>query len=291
MGWFRRPPEKYAGIARPTDAIVPAALELPFDEALFGQAFGSLKRHMEIDAGVEAYMQALNAKHELFAHLLGASTFPGLAAAELESLLAHVFTARRRVFPALEAMGLQPVNRAIDRLLHGEQDLATRLADFAGSIPIAAGADREARKQGQKLRRAMHDFGAELLHFSRPEVYPLIARWVWDQTTLSGALREFIRGHEQMDTIPLAAVPEMFEGVRSWLANLLKAQGLYRDIEWWVDLVEAEAYGAYFRAMAQGMLSADFGRSGGPEEHLKKFLGIDPVKPGGRSRVKKTVLH
>ena len=291
MAWFKRLPEKHAGTARPADAIVPAALELPFDEALFGQTFDGLKRHMEIDAGAEAYLQALNSKHELFAQLLGANPFPGLTATDLESLLAHVFTARRRLFPALEAIGLQSVNRAIDQLLHGERDSGTRLADFAGLIPIAGDADREARKQGQKLRRAMHDFGAELLHFSRPEIYPLMARWVWDQTTVSGALREFIRGHEQMDAIPLAAVPEVFEGVRLWLANLLKTQGLYRDIEWWVDLVEAEAYAAYFRAVAQGMLSADFGRSGGPEEHLKKFLGIDPVRPRGHSRVKKTVLH
>lgn len=270
---------------------MPAALELPFDERLFGQAFDSLKRHMEIDAGAEAYLQALNSKHDLFAQLLGESTFPGLTLAELESLLSHVFSARRRVFPALEAMGRQSVNQAIDQLLHGEQDLWTRLADFAGLIQIAGDADRDARKQGQKLRRAMHDFGAELLHFSRPEIYPLMTRWVWDQTTVSGALREFIRGHEQMETISLGAAPEMFEGVRAWLTNLLAAQGLYRDMEWWVDLVEAEAYSTYFRAMAQGMLSADFGRSGGPEEYLKKFLGIDPVRPSGRSRVKKTVLH
>ena len=291
MAWFRRPPEKEAGVARRTDGIVPAALELPFDEALFGQIFDNLKRHMEIDAGAEAYLQALGSKHDLFTRLLGQGEFHGLSMADVEGLLAHVFSARRRVFPALEAMGLPSVNQAIDQLLHGEQDLAARLEIFAGRIQIPADAVREARRQGQKLRRAMHDFGAELLHFSRPEVYPLMARWVWDPATVSGALREFIRGHEHMEVIPLGTAPEMFEGVRAWLGNLLQAQGLYRDIEWWVDLVEAEAYSAYFRAMAQGMLSADFGRSGGPEEHLKKFLGIDPARPGGHSRVKKAVLH
>lgn len=291
MAWFRRPPEEEGRAARRTDSVVPAALELPFDEVLFGRIFDDLKRHMEIDAGAEAYLQALDSKHDLFAQLLGQDEFHGLSMAEVEGLLAYVFTARRRVFPAFEAMGLPSVNRAIDQLLHGEQDLAARLEAFAGRIQIPADLDREARRQGQKLRRAMRDFGAELLHFSRPAVYPLMARWVWDPATVSGALREFIRGHEQMDAIPLGAAPEIFEGVRVWLGNLLQAQGLYRDIEWWVDLVEAEAYSSYFRAMAQGMLSADFGRSGGPDEHLKKFLGIDSAWPGRHARVKKTVLH
>lgn len=291
MVWFRRPPEKEAVPARRADQIVPAALELPFDDGLFAQIFDSLKRHMEIDVGAEAYLHALRSKHELFARLLGQDEFPGMTMADVESLLAHVFTARRRVFPVLEARGMETVNRAIEHLLHGEPELAVRLEAFAAQVQVPGEADREARRQAQKLRRAMYDFGAELLHFSRPETYPLMARWVWDQATVSGALREFIRGHEQMDAIPLGVAPEMFEGVRGWLASLLEAQGLYRDIEWWVDLVEAEAYSTYFRAMAQGMLSADFGRSGGPEEHLKKFLGIDRMRPSGRSWVKKKVLH
>lgn len=291
MAWFKKLPERGAKAARQPDAIAPVPLELPFDEGLFGELFARLQQHMEIDVGAEAYLQALRAKHERFVQLLGHEETPSLTLEEIEVLLNHVFTARRRIFPVLEGWGIQTVNRAIHELLHGGDDLAIRLQAFAAQVEIPDGADREVRRQAQKLRRAMHDFGAELLHFSRPEVYPLMARWVWDPATVSGALREFIRGQEQMVDIPLGAAPGMFQGVRLWLANLLQARGLYRDIEWWVDLVMAEAYSTYFRAMAEGMLSADFGRSGGPEEHLKKFLGIDLASPDGRSRVKKAVLH
>ncbi len=290
MRWLRKPPETGTRAAGP-QVVAPAALELPFDEGLFQHMFGQLKRYMEIDAGAEAYLQALRSKHELFAQLLTRSEPPGLSLEEIETLLDSVFTARRRVFPFLERRGVAAANHAVRELLQGRGDAGSRLEIFAAQVPIAEAADRETRKQAQKLRRAMHDFGAELLHFSQPTVYPLMTRWVWDQATVSGALREFIRGHEQMADIPLGVSAEMFEGVRRWLAGLLEGQGLYRDIEWWVDLVEAEAYSTYFRSIAEGMLSADFGRSGGPEEHLKKFLGIDPGRQSGRSRVKKSVLH
>jgi Cft2 family RNA processing exonuclease len=79
----------------------------------------------------------------------------------------------------------------------------------------------------------------------------------------------------------------MFEGARVWLAAQISEQGLYRDVPFWVDLVMAKAYSEYFRSMAEGMLSADFGRGTTPAEQLKKFLGIDQLRKSGQSRVKR----
>ncbi len=82
-----------------------------------------------------------------------------------------------------------------------------------------------------------------------------------------------------------------FEGARAWLAEQIAEQGLYKDVPFWIDLVQAQAYSEYFRSMAEGMLSADFGRGITPQEQLKKFLGIDAERKAGQSRVKRDVVH
>jgi len=46
--------------------------------------------------------------------------------------------------------------------------------------------------RGYPRAPAAWDFAAEVLHFHAPERYPLMTRWVWDETTQSGALRELV---------------------------------------------------------------------------------------------------
>lgn len=286
MLWFKKQP-KDAAPGGDRDLIEPAVLSLPFDSNLFQQHLSELRHNAELDAGVEVYLESLRTKQTLFAETLAPDVVGSLDFEKIEVLLETVFSARRRVFPVLQALGLQAAVGAIRELLYGSAALTERMERFAGLVPVAETGDKEARKQAGKNRRAMHDFGAEMLHFRDPLKYPLMSRWVWDQSTVSGALREFIRGNDSMVEIPLGNSPEMFEGVRKWLADQIAEQGIYKDVPLWVDLMLAEAYSAYFRSMAEGLLSADFGRSGGPEEHVKKFLGIDALRKDGRSRVKK----
>jgi hypothetical protein len=106
---------------------------------------------------------------------------------------------------------------------------------------------------------------------------------------MSGALREFVRGGDAVERLPLDARPETFEAARRWIAAEIEAQGIYRDIPFWVDLVKAAAYAHYFRAMTGGVLGSDFTRTSGPEESVKKLLGIEPERRGGKSRVSKGV--
>jgi hypothetical protein len=286
MLWFKKQPDKQS--ARERDVIEPADISLPFDAGLFQQHLSHLRHLAEQDAGgLEAYMASLQAKQQLFASLLGPGEIDTLSLEKLEALLETVFTARRRVYPTLEAMGNAAAVQSAKDLLYGEGELQERMQAFVDALPIAPGDDKESQKSAVKTRRAAFDFAAEMLHFNDPVRYPLMTRWVWDQNTVSGALREFIRGNDHMAEIPLGNSPEMFEGTRQWLAGQVGEQGIYKDVPLWIDLVLAEAYAAYFRSMAEGVLSADFGRSGGPEEHVKKFLGIDGDRRGTRSRVKK----
>ena len=286
MLWFRKQPDSAIAVGE-ADAIAPASLSVALDPRQFQQHFSQLKRQSEDGVELESLLASLQAKSRLFSALLSEDALSSLTLEEVESLLETVFSARRRVFPALQALGADAVRGAIQELLYGNMALAERLQKFSEIVPLDEAADKETRKQAAKNRRAAFDFGAEMLHFNNPVKYPLMTRWVWDQNTVSGALREFIRGNDSLPDVPLGNSPEMFEGARAWLAEQIAEQGLYKDVPFWIDLILAQAYSEYFRSMAEGMLSADFGRGTTPQEQLQKFLGIDAERKTGQSRVKR----
>jgi hypothetical protein len=285
MLWFRKRPE--AALPAVTDQIAPAELPVALDRGLFQQHFAKLLENAAQDGGIEGYLAALGAKQHAYAALIERSG-GGLTLDDFESLLDLVFTARRRVFPALGALGAAQVTARVSELLWGNAPLAQRMQGFVDAMPGAAGMDRDSIRAAAKVRRAAWDFAAELVHFGDPEKYPLMSRWVWDQGTQSGALREFIRGSDGVMEIPVANSPESFEGARKWLAERIAEEGVYRDVHFWIDLVQAQAYTTYFRSVTEGGLGADFGRGTPAHEQVKKLLGIDPPRADGRRRVKKT---
>ncbi len=290
MLWFKKQPDVAAiatgGIA---EVISAAPLAVEFDPPLFQHKLSALQHNVEDSGGVEAFVTALRAKHEFYDRVLSQDALPGMTESLLEELLDTVFSARRRIYSELLALGMPKVSESIYALLYGPGELSVRMEAFSHLIPLDENAGREVRKQAGKNRRAAFDFGAEMLHFRDPERYPLMTRWVWDQSTVSGALREFVRGGDARAEIPLGTSPEMFEGARAWLVTQLAEQGVYRDMPYWVDLVLVQAYTEYFRSMADGMLSADFGRGITPVEHLRKFLGIDAPLREGVTRVKRVI--
>ena len=290
MLWLKKQPKQGAQgtVTVERDVIEPAELTLPFDPRLFQQHFSQLKAHTELDAGLEAYLDSLKAKQQFFAGVLADNRIDQLTLADVAAMLEFVFTARRRVLPVLKPLGEQKVKELVKALLYGEGLLTDRLQQFVDGVPVPAGDDKESRKQTGKTKRAIYDFAAEMLHFMDPVKYPLMTRWVWDQSTVSGSLREFIKGSDHMVEVPLGNSPEMFEGTRKWLAEQYGELGIYKEVPLMIDLLLAEGYSSYFRSMAEGVLSADFGRSGGPEEHLKKFLGLDGDRRSGKSRVVQT---
>lgn len=281
MLWHRKRPEP----AAEHDRIEPAALPLAFDDELFRRHMTTLLEASQVDGGIAAYLESLHAKQRLVGELLEADALDALDEAHLEKLLGAVFTARRKLFPVLVETGAAATAAALRELLYGAAPLAGRMSAFVAALPIRDGDGREARARAARLRRAAHDLAAEALHFLDPVRYPLMTRWVWDEATMSGALREFVRGADQTSRLPLEARPETFEAARRWMAGEVEAQGVYRDVPFWVDLVQAAAYAHYFRAMTGGVLGSDFTRASGPEESVKKLLGIEPERRGGKSRV------
>jgi len=239
---------------------------LQLDAERFARHFSDFVALADAGPGLQAYVELLEAKHRLFAAALAAPARLDLAAAE--TLLDSVFSARRKLFPLIEALGAQGFAERVARLLGGDATIEA----FCDSLDYP-----QERSMRRKLRGAAHDFGAELLHFSDPQAHPLATRWVWDASSGSGALREMLNGEFKGSVDHGAA--------RGWLYERFAEQGIWREQHWLADLVLATAYVGYFRAMTGGVLGSDFTRSSGPDEQLRKLLGVDTG--GRRSRVKK----
>ncbi|MDH4149318.1 MAG: hypothetical protein OEV67_02265 [Betaproteobacteria bacterium] len=286
MLWFGKRTASSAVATVPAE-VVPVDLPVPLDTEIFQRHFNALLAGMEQDGGADSFLAALEAKRQAVAEARerALEVPPGLDA--IEPVLALVFTARRKLYPALTALGDEQLAALMSRLWFDTSSLPDRLQQFIDAMPGAENGTRASVKVAAKLRRAAWDFAAEMLHYGEPERYPLMSRWVWDQGTQSGALREFVRGGDAMREVPFSNDPAVFEGARRWLAGQLAAQGIYRDEALWINLVLGQAYLAYFRSMTEGSLGADFGRGVPPNEQLKRLLGIDAA-PGARpDRVKK----
>lgn len=228
--------------------------------------------------GLESFIEALRSKHEVFARIFG----PGadIDGTDLRTLAGLVFPVRRKLGPVLaEREGA--LLAGVRELVASDLSADDRLHAFAA----LAGEDR-------KLRRALWDFAAEILHFRDPEAVPLATRWVWDAGTTTGALREFIRGNDTMRQVPIGGRLAAIQGARLWFYDALSDEGFYRDLPFVTDLVWAQAYSDYARSlsMGMGMIDAQFGARQDPLELVVKMLGIDAPK-GRLKAVPDGTLH
>ena len=269
MLWFGKQ-AKASGGGGDGDAITPAELEVSFDKEIASSKLDELVELLQERGGIEVLLEAIGLKKELFQHLLPSEkTDSAFSRDGFNAVLETVFPARRKlgdVFAKLDDEGLR---KAVFDLVYGEAPVGDRMAAFCELVPND--------KENRKARRAIWDLAAELLHFRDPERIPLMTRWVWDVNTSTGALREFIRGNDSMETIPLEPRPETFEGARVWFADFLGERGFYRDLPYLIDLLQAQAYSDYVKAMSSriGMIDAEFGAKHDPLELVLKLLGID----------------
>jgi hypothetical protein len=282
MLWPRRSPEPAVatgGVPSKVSAPLPFAAELFKHHAA---AFTELARE---DAGPENYVLALNAKHERVAAATSSLLMRSLSLAELEVLLGEVFTARRRLFPMLVTLGAACASELLRAIVAAQSDPEPAMRAFLDRVPGAVSTDRDALRAAARMRRAAWDFAAEILHFHAPERYPLMTRWVWDETTQTGALRELVAVAPGTVETGLRAGLAAFDAAREWMVGQLRELGVYRDLHWWSDLVLARAYVDYLGAATQGHFGTDFARGTPPREQFRKLLGIDTARAGGKSRV------
>jgi hypothetical protein len=186
---------------------------------------------------------------------------------------------RRRVATSLERQGFEFFRTAIVELLDGAAiaaDADARIAAFTARFP----ADRE--------HRWVRDLAAELLHTIYPEPYPLMCRWVWDAAANTGVLREIWYG-EDIDhkTLEVADDYATFLVLREELSQFLTANGVFRDVLTYVDLLCAQVYAGYVDTQGGSYLRTDFSSPEDPLQYTRRLLGLDGLDPRtGRSRFK-----
>jgi hypothetical protein len=245
------------------------------------RAFESLAECAEATGGVERYVGALALKASLFEEVLGKGKVAELAETELLDLCAFIAPVRRRVATCLEEIGFAAMRQRLVALLDGWSDVSSadrRMRAFIDSFP----ADR--------AHRWVRDLAAEVLHFTAPERYPLMTRWMWDARVGTGVLREIWHA-DDINTvdIPVGDGFATFAVLNEELEGFLGANGVYRDLPFYIDLLTAHIYAAYINDRGGQYLHADF--CGNPKHdsmaHTRRMLGLDAVdSESGRTRLK-----
>ena len=245
------------------------------------RAFEDLAELAEAGGGVERYVGALALKASLFEELLGKGRVAEVSETEFCDLAAFITPVRRRVGAWLGANDFAVMRRRLVALLHGWADVTTadeRLAAFVGGFP----ADR--------AHRWVRDLAAEVLHFTAPERYPLMSRWMWDARVGSGVLRE-IWYADDVDRATITAADDFATHwtLREELEGFLADNGVFRDLPLYVDLLSAHIYAGYINDRGGQYLGADVVCGPAPDRmaHTRRLLGLDAVdSESGRTRLK-----
>jgi hypothetical protein len=240
------------------------------------RAFRELAVGAEDTGGVERYVDALKLKSAFFVATLGEGRAREVGLADFRKLCAWMSTVRRRVGPYIEPETFEALRARVVALLEGPTATANaRIEEFCASFP------------DDRAHRWVRDLAAELLHHVDPERYPLMTRWMWDEGTNTGVLREIWHA-DDIDhlTIEVPSRYETFLVLREELSQFLAANGVYRDVLFFVDLLAAQVYAAYIGEQGGSYLRADFANAEEPMMHIRRLLGLDGVTDGGRLRVK-----
>ncbi len=261
-------------------ATAPAGPVLDLSGPRLRRAFENLAEAAEPTGGVERYVGALALKASLFDEVLGKGRVGELTETEFCDLAAFITPARRRVGTWLGGNDFNAMRRRLTALLHGWADVATtdaRMTAFIASFP----ADR--------AHRWARDLAAEVLHFTLPDRYPLMTRWMWDARVGTGVLREIWHA-DDVDQAAITVADDFatHRTLREELEGFLHDNGVFRDLPFYVDLLAAHIYAGYINDRGGQYLRADFcGPAGDAMAHTRRLLGLDAVdSESGRTRLK-----
>jgi len=246
------------------------------------RAFENLVESADDTGGVERYVGALALKASLFEEVLGKGQVGELTEPEFYDLAAFTTPVRRRIGAWLGRNGFPAMRSRLVALLDGWSDVGTadqRIGTFVASFP----ADRE--------HRWSRDLAAEVLHFTALDRYPLMTRWMWDAKVNTGVLREIWYSENDVEpgTIPVGDGFATFAILREELEGFLQANGVFRDLALYADILCAHIYAAYINDRGGQYLHADFcgGAKADSMAHTRRLLGLDAVDTeSGRTRLK-----
>jgi len=243
------------------------------------RSFETLITRSDTGGGLEAYISSLSVKTALFQETLKSERLADLDEETFTGLCAFMAPVRRRVGAWLKDSDFAATRDLIAELLVGASDgsdVDARIKTFCEGFPTGG------------EYRWVRDLAAELLHFSNPEQFPLMARWVWDRQANTGVLRE-IWFADDIDHLTLD-IPDnyaTFLMLREEISQFLSSNGVYRDTLHYVDLLLAQIYADYICEQGGSFLRTDFSSEIDPMEFTRRTLGLDGVNPeSGLTRVK-----
>ena len=253
-------------------APTPEPVRLELSGPALAEALQIMIAGAEAQGGIERYAEALSLKSLMFRDALGGGRAAHLDLDTFMGLCTFMATVRRRIGPYLDGGGFARIKGPILELLDGAGDTATtdaRWRAFCAKFPQ------------DKKHRWVRDLAAEILHNTDPERYPLMCRWVWDASANTGVIREIWHGPDtDHQTIPVPDGYETYVQLRQELSEYLTANGVFKDVMAYVDLLSAQVYAGYISAQGGSYLKADFTSETDPMEHTRRILGLDGVKPG-----------
>ena len=243
------------------------------------RAFGDLVASAEETGGVERYVTALALKASLFEDLLGSGHIDRLTETEFLDLAAFITPVRRRIGGWLAENSFDVLLPRLKRLLDGWADTSTadsRIWSFVATFP------------DDRSHRWTRDLAAEILHFTAPDQYPLMTRWVWDARVGTGILREIWHA-DDVDAAVIRAADDFatFATLREELEGFVRGEGVFRDLPFYVDLLMSHVYAGYINDRGGQYLRSDFTTDGDPMNHTRRMLGLDAVNTEtGRTRLR-----
>ncbi|MBT7250007.1 MAG: hypothetical protein HN877_12440 [Rhodospirillaceae bacterium] len=262
-----------------TEGEVSARPVLELSGPRLRQSFERLLNNAEEHGGVEAYIQGIGFKASVFQEALSEKNLPDLDEKTFIGLCAFIAPVRRRIGKWMKGSDITAVRNRIQALLGDATDGAdtdARIQAFCATFP-----------DGGKYRW-VRDLAAELLHWTNPEQYPLMTRWVWDLKANTGVIREIWHAPD-IDHMSLD-VPNTYETflvLREELSQFLADNGVFRDMLFYVDLLTAQIYADYICEQGGTYLKTDFSSEIDPMEYTRRMLGLDGVDvESGRTRMK-----
>lgn len=243
--------------------------ELPtlhLDGKYLRNAFETLANGAESIGGIEFLMQALEEKSILFQRTF-ASAADDLQEAEFLDACTFIPTVRRRLKRALTDVGFNELKFRTKSLLTelALSNVDQKIAEFKNSFP------------NESKYRWVHDLAAEIVHYRDPQTYPLMTRWIWDNSTNSGVLFEIWFREYKSNALEIENSVYLHLSLRQELGEFLRSEGVYANIHFVIDSLCAWIYGVYIGAQGGSFLKSDFSRGDNPMQFALRMLGLDGV--------------
>lgn len=214
---------------------------------------------------LEGLARLLEAKQKFFETSLSKANLEVMTEVEFSDLLSNIFSISRKSRKVMRVVGLERFRWLTIELLHGEEDVGSRLQAFVSDL-----------SRNLDQRRAIN-LGTELLHYYNPTENGLWTNWIWDPSTGSGALQMVLQEQLEIKEQDLASQYRSVSSAIRLIAEAGYSRSISRNAQGplGVGLFLACVHAVYMYTVFKLKLSNEFNRIL-PElpELVARLLGV-----------------